>query len=134
MRTCFFSVSLKNRPNLQIEIEKIKYLLDKYSFNINVFVDEYVFSKGEEKKMMNTACIDITNADLLIAEVSEKAIGVGIEVGFAVALNKPVIYLRQDSSEYSSTIGGIVENHIIYKNVDDLEIKLDLILKELYVK
>jgi 2'-deoxynucleoside 5'-phosphate N-hydrolase len=85
-----------------------------------VFVEKYNFDKTQEKQMMQQARHDIDKSSLLIAEVSEKAIGVGIEIGYAIALNKPVIYLRNSQSEYSTTVGGIVDHHIVYSSLEDL--------------
>ena len=45
--------------------------------------------------------MDIDNSDILIAEVSEKAIGVGIEVGYAKAKGKPIIYIKNQSVCFS---------------------------------
>lgn len=131
MKNCFLSLSFKNRENLNVEIATIIKVLKDFNFNTNVFVDKYYFGKGEEKKMMEMSCNDISASDLIIAEVSDKAISVGIEVGFAVALKKKVIYIRHLSSEYSSTIGGIVANHLVYNNKEDLEKGLNSLLKTL---
>jgi nucleoside 2-deoxyribosyltransferase len=74
--------------------------------------------------MMQLALSEIAKSDLLIAEVSEKAIGVGIEVGFAAALGKPVIYLRKTDVEYSTTVGGLATETVVYDNLQDLDQKL----------
>lgn len=50
-----------------------------------VFVDEYQFSANEETEMMQKAMEDVEKSAILIAEVSEKGIGIGIEVGYAKA-------------------------------------------------
>lgn len=42
--------------------------------------------------MMQQAFVDIGNSDLLIAKVSEKAIGAGIEIGYAIAAKHVVFY------------------------------------------
>lgn len=78
---------------------------------------------------MEVAFGEIDNADLLIAEKSEKAIGVGIEIGYAVALKKPVIYLRNALSEHSTTASGCANNTIIYQNTPDLSYQLTQALK-----
>lgn len=124
MKVCFLSMSFKNRQWLQPEIAIIQQVLETYGIELNTFVEKYNFKLEEEKAMMDTACAEIRLADLMIAEVSEKAIGVGIELGFAVALNKPVLYLRKAGSEYSTTVGGITQYHIAYHDLTDLEHQL----------
>jgi 2'-deoxynucleoside 5'-phosphate N-hydrolase len=124
MKTSFLSISYKNRINLQEEVAAIEAVLNDFGISLLVFVDKYQFKTGEEKEMMQTACTEIQAADFLIAEVSEKAIGVGIEVGFASALQKTVIYLRKEGTEYSTTIGGIANHQIVYANTQDLIVRL----------
>lgn len=131
MKVCFLSMSFKNRQQLQPEVATIQQVLEIYGITLNIFVDKYHFKPEEEKAMMATACAEIKLADLLIAEVSEKAIGVGIEIGFAVALSKPVLYLRKEGSEYSTTVGGITSHHIIYSDLTDLKEQLKQTLSAL---
>jgi chorismate mutase len=50
-----------------------------------IFIDMYNFKQHQEQQMMNQAMQDIDSCDILIAETSEKRIGIGIEVGFAKA-------------------------------------------------
>jgi len=67
---------------------------------------------------------DIDNSDILIAETSNKGIGIGIEVGYAKAKGKPLIYLRNQNAEHSTTVSGICDFQIIYKNIHDLKNQL----------
>ena len=80
--------------------------------------------------MMQKAMEDVEKSAILIAEVSEKGIGIGIEVGYAKAKNIPVIYVRNSSSEHSTTVSGIADFKIIYENVIDLEEKLEKIIRK----
>lgn len=70
--------------------------------------------------MMQQAMKDIDSCDLLIAETSDKVIVIGIEVGYARAKGKPVIYVRHHNAEHSTTISGISDFQIIYINPKDL--------------
>ena len=79
--------------------------------------------------MMHRVFEDIDASDLLIAEVSHKAIGVGIEAGFAAAKGIPVIYLRQSGAEYSTTLGGLASHAVIYTSPGDLHTLLPSVLK-----
>lgn len=106
------------------EIETIRQTALRFQFELFVFVDSYHFSVEQEKQMMKQAFSDIESTDFLIAEVSEKSIGVGIEIGYAVALQKPVIYLRHILSEHSTTASGSSQYQIVYQNILDLEKQL----------
>ena len=41
---------------------------------------------------MKQATADIDKCDILIAETSDRGIGIGIEVGYAKAKKKPIFY------------------------------------------
>ena len=73
-----------------------------------------------ERQMMKQAITDIDNSDIIIAEASDKGIGIGIEVSYAKVKNKPIIYARQKNSEHSTTVSGISDFQIIYENQADL--------------
>ncbi len=124
MKKAYLSVSYQNRQQLQPETETIRKVLATFQSTLFVFVDEYHFSAQEEKQMMQQAFREIETADLLIAEVSEKAIGVRIEIGYAVAMKKPIIYLRKANAEHSTTASGSADHIIIYINLSDLAVKL----------
>ena len=97
-----------------------------------VFVDTYTFRVAEEKQMMVQAMLDIDASDLLIAEVSEKAIGIGVEAGYAKAKGIPVVYIRQSASEHSTTIAGISDYQIFYNDATDLRNKLKETIPQIF--
>lgn len=78
---------------------------------------------------MQQAMKDIDRCDLLIAETSDKGIGIGIEVGYAKAKNKPVIYVRHNTAEHSATVSGISDFQIVYVDAEDLKKQLSGVLK-----
>jgi 2'-deoxynucleoside 5'-phosphate N-hydrolase len=75
----------------------------------------------------------IDASDLILAEVSEKAIGVGIEIGYAVAKKKPVIYLRNANAAHSSTASGAAQYSIVYPNTEDLATGLRALMGSLII-
>lgn len=81
--------------------------------------------------MMQQAVASIDRCDLLIAEVSDKAIGIGVEAGYAKGKDKPVFYLRQKDSEHSTTVSGISDQSIIYESIPDLELQLSNSIKKI---
>ena len=131
MKKAYLALSFQKRKALQNEVAAIQQALSSFNTGLFVFVDNYLFTKDQEKQMMQQAFADIDNSDLLIAEVSEKAIGVGIEIGYAVAAQKPVIYLRNAEAEHSTTAAGAASRVIIYENPEDLSIKLSAVLPAL---
>ena len=120
----YIAISYSRRKFLQKELDAIAETLKSFSITQFVFVDNYNFTPSQEKEMMQQAFADIDKSDLLIAEVSDKAIGVGIEVGYAKAKNKPVIYLRKKEAEHSTTVSGSSDHAIFYSDREDLKQQL----------
>ncbi len=131
MKKAFISISFNKKNELEDEITAIAEVLKKHDMNPFVFVNAYNFSSDKEREMMHKATKEIATSDLLIAEVTDKAIGVGIEIGYAYALGKKIIYLRKKQAEYSTTVGGIANKHVIYSNNEDLKTKLGKALSKL---
>lgn len=78
--------------------------------------------------MMQQAFADIESANLLIARVSDKSMGVGIGIGCAVATHKPGIYLRNIHAAHSTTAAGSAHHIVIYPNSQELAQKLAAVL------
>lgn len=70
--------------------------------------------------MMKTAFEEIDSSDFLVADLTTKSIGVGIEIGYAFAKEKPIFYLRKKGSEYSTTASGCSNYVVEYENELDL--------------
>lgn len=120
----YISISYSKRKLFEKEISTIVDTLKSFKISSLVFVDTYTFNVSQEKEMMQQAMIDIDNCDILIAETSDKGIGIGIEVGYAKAKGKIVIYLRNNDAEHSTTVSGISDYQIVYFNNQDLKDKL----------
>ena len=74
--------------------------------------------------MMRNAFEESDLCSLLIVEVSKKAIGVHIEVGYAKGKNIPILYLRKTDSPHSSTVGGSSDYFMEYSSLDNLRLGL----------
>ncbi len=127
----YISVSNSNRKNIKDVLNIITEVLQLTGIIPFVFVDAYSFISSEEKQMMAKAMLDIDSSDLLIAEVSDKAIGIGVEAGYAKAKGKPVIYLRHTDAEHSTTLAGTSDYQIIYRSVEDLRTNLGMMLLQI---
>jgi 2'-deoxynucleoside 5'-phosphate N-hydrolase len=130
----YISISIANRRQLNNEIDSIVAALTSFKITPLIFVDRYSFAVEDEKQMMQQAADDIDASDLLIAETSYKGIGIGIEVGYAKARNKPIIYLRNVQAEHSTTVSGISDFHVIYSDVNNLKKQLNAILFKIVTK
>lgn len=126
----YISVSFNNRNLLKNQLAAISDTLTDFNITPLIFVDKYKFDLAQERDMMARAMMDIDSADILIAEASVKAIGIGVEAGYAKAKGKPIIYIRHQDAEHSTTISGISDYIIVYVNADDLKKKLAQLLSE----
>ena len=130
----YISVSFSERLVLKGEIDAITKTLAQFNIQGFIFVDHYSFNSNQERDMMEQAMKDIEASDLLIAESSYKAIGVGVEVGYGKAKNKPIIYLRKKEAEHSTTVSGISDFQIIYQDISDLQSQLSKTVQRLQIK
>ena len=121
MKKAYLAISYSNRKQFDAEIGSLRTLLNKHNIELLVFVDKYNFKADEEEQMMKKAFEEIDNSDLLIAELSTKSIGVGIEIGYAFAKEIPVFYLRKIGSEYSTTAAGCAKYIVDYKDEQNLK-------------
>ncbi len=131
MKKAYLAISYSNRKLFDKEVKTLIELCEKNNIKLLVFVDNYNFKENEEKEMMETAFREIDKSDFLIAELTTKSIGVGIEIGYAFAKEKPILYLRKKDSEYSTTASGSSSYIIEYENEFDLRDSTDKLLKRL---
>ena len=76
----------------------------------------------------------LNKADVIVAEVTQKSLGVGYEIGRAEAMDKPILALyRGQKSELSAMIAGNGSISLsCYKSVDEIAAILDqYLLKDL---
>lgn len=133
MTKAYISVSFSKRKDLQQEMETISSVLRFHGITAFIFVDRYEFAAAQEKEMMQQAILSIDECDLLIAETSDKAIGIGIEAGYAKAKGKKVIYLRSINAEHSTTLSGISDFQILYEGVEDLKKQMTSVISKIKV-
>ncbi|MFH1535721.1 MAG: hypothetical protein ABIC96_01435 [Patescibacteria group bacterium] len=100
-----------------------KFLKENFDIKSYSFVFDFK-KKANNKNLMRSALKKIDESDLLIVELSNKAIGIGLEAGYAKAKGKKIIYLHKIRSEISTTIDGISDIKIEYINIAHLFVQL----------
>lgn len=134
MKRAYLAISYSNRRLFDKEVNRLVELSRVNNIDLISFVDKYNFNESQEKEMMDTAFNEIDNSDFLIAELTTKSIGVGIELGYARGKGKPVIYLRKKGSEYSTTAYGSADYHVEYENEKDLVHSMKGLLNQMVQK
>ena len=125
MKTAYFGISKSNRIFFDKEVEALKKCLTKHGIGLFVFVDKFNFKRGQEKEMMASTFKEIDRSDFLIVELTKKAIGVGIEVGYAFAKRKPIIYIKRKEAKHSTTVDGCSNFVVEYENEFHLSEEID---------
>ncbi len=70
-------------------------------------------------------------ASLLIAEVSEPATGLGIELGWADVYNVPIICIFRKDSKVSNSLKVVSKNFVEYSNSKELISEIERILNQM---
>ncbi|RLD40229.1 MAG: hypothetical protein DRI86_15630 [Bacteroidetes bacterium] len=130
IKKVYLAISYSNRKLFDEELICLKSLFKENDIELLVFVDKYNFLQSEEKLMMKTAFKEIESCDLLIAELSTKSIGVGIEIGYAYSKNIPICYIRRNGSEYSTTAAGGASFIIEYDGIEMLKREIGLLINK----
>ncbi len=126
MKKAYFAISYSNRNKFDKEIACLQHLCSENNIDLLIFVDKYNFQPNQEREMMQTAFEEIDSADIFIAELTTKAIGVGIEIGYARAKEKSIFYLKRKGAEHSTTAAGSADYIIEYEDVLDLENQISI--------
>lgn len=80
--------------------------------------------------LMEATFAAIHQCALVLVELSEKGVGVGIEAGYAYARQKPIVVLAPTGADLSSTLAGIATLVVRYNSHDDLAAILAQIMEE----
>ena len=74
----------------------------------------------EPRDLMQKTFKIIDSCDLVIIELSEKGVGLGIEAGYAYAQGIQVVSVAKRGSDISETLRGISSRVAFYESFDDL--------------
>jgi nucleoside 2-deoxyribosyltransferase len=119
IKRIFVSYSYTNREKYrQFHEDLVKYF-SANSVEVYAFVFDFR-EKVDDRTLMDSALKEIEKSDLLLAEVTDKSVGVGIEVGYAKAKGIKTGYLFKKDSEYQKTIGGTADFVVDYLTSADV--------------
>lgn len=74
----------------------------------------------EARELMRITLREIRKSHLLVVDLTEKGVGVGIEAGYAVSRGISVVTIAQAGSDISSTLSGISEDVFYYAQTSEL--------------
>ena len=76
---------------------------------------------------------NVTSCDILIADCSYPAIGLGYEIALALQFDKPVLAIAQDDAKVTRLVLGMVHTKmkfLRYKAHSDIELEIEKMLNE----
>jgi 2'-deoxynucleoside 5'-phosphate N-hydrolase len=76
-------------------------------------------------ELMRLSLAAIDTSDLVIAELSEKGVGIGIEAGYAYARQIPILTLARHGADISDTLRGISRQVLVYGDLTEVDAFLD---------
>ena len=96
-------------------------------------IESFVFQiGGSPKEIFQRDFEQLKSSDILIAEVSERSHGVGIEIGLSYSFGLKRILLLENGGDVTKLVQGMPDTLILgYTNADDLKGKLDNCLQNL---
>ncbi len=71
--------------------------------------------------LMQKSFHEIDHSDMVIVELSEKGVGLGIEAGYAYAKGIPIITIARIGSDISETLRGISQDIFFYESYTQLK-------------
>lgn len=108
--------------NMEI-INKISSALERNGYRTSCIVRDIQNHqiKYNPQELMKLTFKEIDECDLVVIDLSEKGVGLGIEAGYAFARNIPIITIADIRADISETLEGISRKVIFYNDVEDID-------------
>ena len=104
-------------------IDKISLELERKGYRTSCIVRDIQNHQIEysPRELMELTFEEIDQCDLIIIDLTEKGVGLGIEAGYAFARGIPIITIAKAGSDISETLEGISKEVIFYDNIEDID-------------
>ena len=74
----------------------------------------------DPNELMRKSFEFIDSSDLIVIDLTEKGVGIGIEAGYAFARNVQIVTVAEEGADISTTLKGISNSVFHYRNRNDL--------------
>lgn len=105
-------------------IEKISSILESAGYETTCIIrdkEKWGAVTVYPKELMDATFKEIDSCNIVVLDISEKGVGLGIEAGYAYAKGIPVVIIAKKGSEISTTMVGIAKKIIVYDQLTDIE-------------
>lgn len=123
MKKAYFGIKFYEDHSNRTETESITAVLNTAGIQtvcIASDVEKWGSVELSLPELMERTFAEIDQADMVILEMSEKGVGLGIEAGYAVAKGKPLVVLIKEGGELSGTMKGIADVVITYEKPEEI--------------
>ncbi len=72
------------------------------------------------QELMQRTLAEIDSSHLVVIDLTEKGVGLGIEAGYAYAKQIPIVVIARTGSDISTTLQGIARKLFLYDEFEDL--------------
>ena len=125
----YISVDTDTRKLLGKEIIALGMALNAANVEQFIFVDKYPREAGQETEMLQKAMKEIDGCNFIIVEASNINVTSCVELGYAKAKRKPIVYLQKSEATSDEIIFALSNFHILYTSPKDLFDQLTEFLK-----
>lgn len=115
----FFCCSYGKREKYKDVHLALKKYLTVHNINLYSFVFDYT-EKSDPKTMMSLVKSEIDSSDLILGELSDESVGVGLELGYAHGKGIKTVYLYNPESFFDPVVAGITDYVVEYKDQQDI--------------
>ena len=105
-------------------LQKISLVLENRGYETSCIVrdtEQWGLVKLEPNELMKATFDEIDSCDIVIIDLSEKGVGLGIEAGYAFVKGIPIITIAEEGSDISTTMQGISRQVFTYRDIDAIE-------------
>lgn len=106
------------------KVDKISSTLEKIGYKTSCIVRDIENSEQREynpQELMELTFKEIDECNLVIIDLTEKGVGLGIEAGYAFAKGISVITIAKRGTDISETLVGISKRVFFYDDIQDIE-------------
>ncbi len=123
MKRAYFGIKFHQNNSNKSDIEAIVSVLRRADIQTVCMasdIEKWGAVRLSLQELMAKTFAEIDNSQLVILEVSEKGVGLGIEAGYAVAKGKQLVVLIKEGYELSGTMQGIANLVIFYNDPEEI--------------
>jgi nucleoside 2-deoxyribosyltransferase len=118
-------IAIKYHPDNRHKpfIERISAALEKSgleTFCVVRDIEKWGQVEFDPAELMRQSFAAIDASDVIVIELTEKGVGLGIEAGYAYAKGIPIVTIAQKGSDISTTLQGISQKIFLYSEIDEL--------------